>query len=85
MLIEKRASLHVVDMVKITPENIQEVAKWCGGVVENHYIILSNHDQVIQCFYDEYILKEYSGFWSYSESEVNMLFDRNEKGELIEN
>lgn len=89
MLIEKRARLNVKELVLITKDNLQEVADWCGGIVDRDSVLFTDNTCGAQidmfAFIGEYIEKSERGFESWTPSFISSEFNRNEKGELIEN
>ena len=89
MLIEKRARLDVKELVLITKDNLQEVADWCGGIADRDSVFFTDNTFGTQtdmfAFIGEYIEKSERGFESWTPSFISSKYNRNEKGELLEN
>ena len=89
MLIEKRARLDVKELVLVTRENLQEVADWCGGIVDGDTFSFtdttggSSVDMI--AFIGDYIETREDGFSCWSGGMITKIYNRNEKGELLEN
>ena len=87
MFIEKRAKLDVKELVLVTKENLQEVAEWCGGVVDENIIRFNdntyNSSVKMIALIDDYVEKKEDGFCCWSNDFISKNYNRNEKGELI--
>ena len=87
MLIEKRAKLDVREMVLVTQENLQEIAEWCGGVVDGDIIRFDdstyNSSVKMIALIGDYIEKREDGFCCWSCGFISDNYNRNEKGELL--
>ena len=85
--IEKRAKLDVKELVLITKDNLQEVADWCGGIVDNNTFTFtdttSGSSVGMIAFIGDYIETREDGFCCWSGETINEWYNRNEKGELI--
>ena len=87
MLIEKRAKLDVRELVLVTEENLQEVAEWCNGVVNENIIRFDdntcNSSVNMIALIGDYIERREDGFCCWGNAFVSANFNRNEKGELL--
>ena len=88
MLIEKRAKLDVKELVLVTKDNLQDVAEWCGGVVDGDIIRFTDNTynspvENMIAFIGDYIETREDGFCCWSGETINEWYNRNEKGELI--
>jgi len=85
--IEKRARLDVKELVLVTRENLQEVANWCGGIVDGYIIRFDdstyNSSVKMIALIGDYIEKREDGFCCWSNDFISKNYNRNEKGELI--
>ena len=85
--IEKRARLDVKELVLITSENLQEVADWCGGIVDDNIIrfidTTSGSSVGMIAFIGDYIEKREDGFCCWGNAFISKNYNRNEQGELL--
>ena len=85
--IEKRARLDVKELVRVTKDNLQEVADWCGGIVDGNTFSFtdttSGSSIGMIAFIGDYIETREDGFSCWSGGTIAKNYNLNEQGELL--